>query len=223
MVAIFACEIRAADCAAAPAHRARPKRNPAGRGRSPLMSVSRVRQWSADPPEDTVQQISEKLETRFEKVVFTGGLKYPSDDFKTGIDTARLAELDEYLDGFLELDPRGGYIGQTDLKSAVMSFASKDKYVGAFLHMYAELGHQSLASAVSAFAYTTRVMLSHVRIRYEKTADKTQAPSVWQRLFNLITDHQQLPTPTKPNDKNPFVAFRPRSLDNVDGPEQEEV
>ena len=115
MVAIFVSEIRAADCAAAPARRARPKRNPAGRGRSPLMSVSRVRQWSADPPEDSVKQISAKLETRFEKVVFTGGLKYPSDDFKTGIDTARLAELDEYLDGFLELDPRGGTLARPTL------------------------------------------------------------------------------------------------------------
>ena len=76
-----------------------------------------------------------------------------------------------------------------------MAYASKENHAGHFHHTYAELGHQSLASAAAAFSYTTRVMLSHVRIRYEKTADKTLAASVWQRLFNLITDHQQLPTP----------------------------
>ena len=69
----------------------------------------RTKIWSADGGDkSTADHIEEKLIPHMPKICFGDGVDYESDDFKTGVDSDKLEDVNVMLGDLVDLDPRGG-------------------------------------------------------------------------------------------------------------------
>ena len=83
-----------------------------------------------------------------------------------------------FLDGSVDLDDRGGFINQTHIELATYILASQEEFRGFSMNLYSAQGRTTLGSAYTAFAYQTRVFLSHFRIKH----------ATWARCANKSYD-----------------------------------
>ena len=82
--------------------------------------------WKAADGESTVDRLADVLKPHFAGLVLAGGFGYDSIDMTTGIDVPTMAKWHKSIIDFGNLDPRGAYIGQTDMLAAFTKCAEMD-------------------------------------------------------------------------------------------------
>ena len=68
----------------------------------------------------------------------------------------------------VQLDPRGGYIRQTDLFTAIWQIVILPQYAFTFQAYCSAKKHPSIEAGVRRVAYSLRVMLSHTREKFSQ-------------------------------------------------------
>ena len=122
---------------------------------------SRVACWS--PDDGTVAHSALASALRGHAPDFTTVVRsYESNDFKKGIDVQKLVTMAPYLQVFVKLDPRGGFVSQADLTQALATLAL-DEPLRSLLEVSAQAAHMPPSEFLKACAYKTRVALSHLR------------------------------------------------------------
>ena len=108
----------------------------------------------------------QKIRPHWSRIVLNGKLEYASDDMKVGIDVDQLCKYNGLLEGFLELDARGGFFRQKVLEKAFTELADDVDFAEAWKQAY-EKQSWSKEDASRETAYSCRVMLSHLRIKHQ--------------------------------------------------------
>ena len=96
----------------------------------------------------------------------TGGWDYPSLSMRKGIEPDKLVKASAVLMGCMLLDPRGGYIRQSDLLTVIRQIVILPQYVSSFAAYCSAKKHPSVEAGVRRVAYSLKVMLSHTRIKF---------------------------------------------------------
>ena len=84
-----------------------------------------------DSGDDTVGRIKECIKPFIKKLAERGGCAYASHDMKTGVDNVKLVEVEDVLEAFLVLGPRGAYFKQSDIRDALLDLLNNDAYLAA--------------------------------------------------------------------------------------------
>ena len=90
-------------------------------------------------------------------------IDYPSLKMNAGIELDKLIKASAVLMGCMLLDPRGGYIRQTDLFTVIWQIVILQQYASTFQAYCSAKKHPSVQAGVGRVAYSLRVMLSHTR------------------------------------------------------------
>ena len=109
-----------------------------------------------------------------ETILSVNGVKYGSNNMKTGIDLDQMKPWAAAFKKMYELDVRGGHFGQDDMEAAVDAICQKPELQAAVRLVAANAGI-SVQELVSKTGYSFRVMLAHGHIRHlqhEKTKQK---------------------------------------------------
>lgn len=110
---------------------------------------------------------------------------YPSDCMSTGIDSKVLEDKLPILTALMLLDPRGVYFSNPVVADALAKFLATD---GRFAQ-HALDENLEVEIAIRLTAYKLRVMLSHVRLKYD---GRLQKYDTWEdpfaEIFNIIRD-----------------------------------
>ena len=93
----------------------------------------------------------------------TGGWDYPSLSMVKGIEPDKLVKASAVLMGCMQLDPRGGYIRQSDLFTVIQQIVILPQYAFSFAAYCSAKKHPSVEAGVRRVAYSLKVMLSHTR------------------------------------------------------------
>ena len=96
----------------------------------------------------------------------TGGWDYPSLSMVKGIEPDKLVKASAVLMGCMQLDPRGGYIRQTDLFTVIWQIVILPQYAFTFQAYCSAKKHPSVEAGVRRVAYSLKVMLSHTRKKF---------------------------------------------------------
>ena len=155
---------------------------------------------------------------------FWWGLK----DMKVGISVKDLLLYYELLKSLLLLDPRGGFFSQRDMEEAFQILGALAEHKAAFIAFNLNQSWVTTEAGIRRCAYITRVMLSHLRIKYDQftalgaAAANRAHPQQLQELYALMCDRGGTPADNKPTKrKNPFFAFRESSDDDAEDDDAE--
>ena len=72
------------------------------------------------------------VEDEWRKIVFSDEDIYTSQDMKNYLDTEKLNERCDWISPFLQLDERGGFLGQVDMEGAIRLWADRKEYSAGF-------------------------------------------------------------------------------------------
>ena len=123
----------------------------------------------------------------------TGGWDYPSLSMVKGIEPDKLIKASAVLMGCMQLDPRGGYIRQTDLFTVIWQIVILPQYAFTFQAYCSAKKHPSVQAGVGRVAYSLRVMLSHTREKFSQWKGLTQKqarshPDWLVEMYNVISE-----------------------------------
>ena len=104
----------------------------------------------------------------------TGGWDYPSLSMVRGIEPDKLIKASAVLMGCMQLDPRGGYIRQTDLFTVIWQIVILQQYAFTFQAYCSAKKHPSVQAGVGRVAYSLRVMLSHTKKLHAMEVHRTR-------------------------------------------------
>ena len=127
----------------------------------------------------------------------------------------------------LDIDPRGGFVGQDEIQAAFELLAqSEDALKRGFEEVAAKRGI-SLADLLLLAAFKVRVMLSHVRMKRNRwrKQDETLRALTGESMLSLYLAIDD-PSPQKKARRNPFIAFRddseePDAMLEADEPDEQ--
>ena len=141
---------------------------------------------------------------------------YASTDMTRGLDVAALEKNSKLLEALMRLDPRGGYHKQIRMAAAVKKLLSKDpETMAAFNHVMQAAGTLDIESIYAMLAYKLRVMLAHVRDKFDSS--RTDPPDELRKVWSVMASSKQNTESTKRAKKNqrlaasrphPFVAYQ---------------
>ena len=148
--------------------------------------MDRQRSWE-DPNGKTVEVLAKALEVHLDTLISGNIDIYASSDFKNGLDLVGLVVHASLLLNLCEVDTRGGYFRQKDMKDALMLALSNKSRAEEF-HALIAGKQQDMDSAVQLTSYKVRVMLSHLRERHDNL--KTDPPEELMPIFNLFQQNK---------------------------------
>jgi len=160
---------------------------------------------------DTINELHECISPDFGAILYKGGWKYPSRDMKKGIDVDMLKLHSPALQRLMSLDARGGYFRQRQMHEAFAKETKKPEYEGFFLSMCSTLGYANMHIAVVNVAYTTRVMLAHLREKHSAYLTSTNPtegahPDELKAIYSVMqVSSKQVAKETR---IHPLYAFR---------------
>eukprot|EP00959_Pyramimonas_sp_CCMP1952_P236742 4947675-Pyramimonas_sp.AAC.1 len=174
-----------------------------------------VRAWSPGNAADALHDI---LKNGFHGHLMHGGWNYPSVDMKRGIDIEAMSKFSEELHCMIKLDPRGGHFLQKDFEIAVKRLAVVPENIEMFRGYMQMKNYESTDHTVTNITYQYRVMLSHIREKYDgwcklEESKKIAAPShpAWlQSIYESIIGVEfDAPSAGQyPRRPHPLFAFR---------------
>ena len=119
---------------------------------------------------------------------------YPSLSMKTGVSVPHLVECSAWpLQPLLEADPRGGHYSQLDIEHVLKTicYMNDKNRMNAYAKAVLQ-GKENIDKACRDWAYTIRVMLSHVNLQQQhfvKLENVSELhPPEMQNLYSLITE-----------------------------------
>ena len=129
-----------------------------------LASMPLVSWWRS--PDPSLSNLKAVIEPNWSAIMATGGWDYPSLSMVKGIEPDKLVKASAVLMGCMQLDPRGGYIRQTDLFTVIWQIVILQQYAFTFQAYCSAKKHPSVEAGVRRVAYSLKVMLSHTRIKF---------------------------------------------------------
>eukprot|EP00959_Pyramimonas_sp_CCMP1952_P234066 4891188-Pyramimonas_sp.AAC.1 len=172
-----------------------------------------VKAWNAGHAADDLVPVFKKT---FAHHLNHGGWVYSSLDMKKGINIDEMKEFATELEDLIKLDPRGGHFLQKDVHEAIKRLSVEDSSKGLFDSYTQVKGHEDNEHTISLIAYTYRVVLSHVREKYDAFTKidqnaATTHPEWLRSLYSHMKDVVNEPprmSPQYPRKKHPLPAFR---------------
>ena len=110
-----------------------------------------------------VECIAEVLTTHIAVLLVSGGLRYTSNDMKSGMDIPLLITHAKLLSELISLDPRGGFFGQKNMDAAFKYTTAQEKFKTSFEAWCAKNpdGPTTTDRGCLEASYACRVMLAH--------------------------------------------------------------
>ena len=114
---------------------------------------------------------------------------YSSDDFKKGIDSEVLVSNADLLEKLVAIDSRGGFFAQQSMEAAVL-MAINSASLRDLLQAKTLVLHKPLEEVVALIAYKLRVMLAHVRTKWDSIVPGSVPPSGFEGIFAILEQPQ---------------------------------
>jgi len=142
---------------------------------------------------------------------FTTVLEYESNDFQKGADPTSIIAAGNVLRAPLEIDSRGGFIGQDEFEAGIQLLCSSTSEIKVGFEKAAAAKGIDLASTITVAVFKLRIMLAHVRMKRrvwlkQDESVRTLADPTLMGLYNTI--QASADNPGKPTKPNPFTNFR---------------
>lgn len=185
------------------------------------MQRTRTQQWEhPDGAAATVQALATALFGFTDRLVEENVAIYSSNDFYRNIDQAQLLKHVDLLMAVVELDPRGGYMKQSNMRDAIQAnVVAADKV--SKLEAALQGSGYSYQDALAMTAYKVRVMLSHAREKYDVL--KQDPPEELKGLFHLMSaTDKQAPSCKRSRKLDRLGKPRPHPFPYYREPEEEE-
>ena len=135
---------------------------------------------------------------------------------KVGIDTTKLITYKDWMVPLVRLDPRGGLFSQVHMQLAVEQALTSLNMKAEFQAGWLETEDpKSIDEHIILCAFTTRVVLSHLRLVFDSCQQKDGHPL--EAVFEILTQDVQTEVPTMKRQKradrlhkrpNPFMCFK---------------
>ena len=147
--------------------------------------MQRCSNWKhADGTDATVSALTNAMASHVDAIVGKHVFIYESDEMQVGIDMRLLTEARSLLQDLVRIDPRGGFFCQDDMERALEALLLEKGRAGEFLEKTATQNRPA-DDVRNHVAYKLRVMLAHVRIKYD-TSSATSKPSTLSPIFALM-------------------------------------
>eukprot|EP00959_Pyramimonas_sp_CCMP1952_P225216 4709703-Pyramimonas_sp.AAC.1 len=121
--------------------------------------------WRSSTDTDTAS-VLEPIVARTLHIAWRDG-RYPSDHMRRSINVPYLVEASDSLKQLAALDARGGFFSQDDMKRAVMKACTEQKHEQSSMKLARDIVKPH-GETLALVAYSYRVMMSHVREKYEQ-------------------------------------------------------
>ena len=156
-----------------------------------------------------IAAISSALLPHVEAIVAQNVDMYPSNEFKVGICNSKLVENRDILCGLLSADPRGCF-GQEDLVgglASAMEWSSKLRNLVEAARRTPANTDKSDSEIIGLVAYRMRIMLAHLRIKFESGASAPELTECFEKLKDAKPQRKRRENKFMKR-PNPFVYFR---------------
>ena len=149
---------------------------------------------------------------------------YEGTDMKVGIETQKLLEWKPLLTALVRIDRRGGYFSQRTLATTLQTSLDNEHLADRFCANTLASGRSHLEQ-YQVVTYKLRVMLSHIRLKFDGGVKDDRFKEIYDILANKSFAKRQRRSERVATD-NPFVCFRPAvpaaTLDDEDEEEDED-
>ena len=180
------------------------------------MAMNRCLAWShPNGAEASVATLADVLGQHIRAIVDANVSIYPTNDFKTGICNNSLLQWIPLLKLLVDVDPRGGIFNQRHMSDALET-ATKANYLHDRMCSAAIATQRPVDEVYTLTAYRMRVMLSHLRIKFDGA---TARPNEFSDIFDVMRrpdSSKRQRRMERVAQENPFINFRQSSP----GPEE---
>ena len=175
--------------------------------------------------QSTPEELAELIKPHAMMLATKGPQIYQSIDFHGTLDNEQLHEAAPMLEGMVKLDSRGGYFSQCDMKKGVQQAIESNSLEASLV---AACGHQAhnIDEACSIMAYKLRVMLAHIRRKFDAGTEHTWLSSMFEHMKEQSKDPANNKRVERLGSRpNPFLHFRssPESSDREEDHEADLV
>ncbi len=176
--------------------------------------MGRVTNWEhPDGAEATTTALATALQPFSQRLVEANIQIYPSTDFKVGLNMEILTANSDMMLPLVNIDNRGGIFGQSALTEALRLVVRSDN-LELLLTAKTLIHNKTMDETLALMAYKVRVMLSHVRVKFDSHVAGTACPPGFDKIFETMS----MPRPTTSrrtrrmerlsSRPNPFLHFR---------------
>ena len=183
-------------------------------------SMGRTPAWEhADGPAASVRALAAVLEPWAQELVDANINLYPSDDFKVGLSSEHLQKYNNLLLALIKLDPRGGLFGHLVMTEAVAAAIRFSDLQQVLVAKALAVG-RPVDEVKSLIAYKLRVMLAHIRSKFDSQTPGSSLPGL-EQVFEVLQSPARATHARKArrierlgHRPHPFVHFRTQATED---------